>query len=430
MSTTLDTVDERKPPIRPGLRFGNVVSFVWRPWPVAVTLLLALVAFVAFCASIRLGAFPMTFGEVLQALVGTGDSTTHFIVMELRMPRALVGLLVGAALGMSGAIVQSIARNPLASPDILGVAARAREGAGRWDPELAAALADHLLRWIAPEQAATVSLREHGTGVRVATDVEAAVRQARKLAGDGLVGVIFSDDTTVDPALSDEHTMAAKVSDIKGLEFDVRIAPEAEGRILIDARRLRQTLHHLAQNAVKFTAHGRVGLTVRRTEDGLILDVSDTGCGMDDATRAGVFRLFEQADATTSRAHEGAGVGLALAKTHIDFLGGTVTVESVLWQGSTITLTVPAPSVATEEDEAMEPLHSRRTRVLIVDDHPLMCDALALTLKISFGRKTVRTARSLASAPGTSSSTMAWRLLRISSTRVRARTMIDPRPSR
>ena len=61
--------------------------------------ILALVAFVAFCASIRLGAFPMTFGEVLQALVGTGDSTTHFIVMELRMPRALVGLLVGAALG-------------------------------------------------------------------------------------------------------------------------------------------------------------------------------------------------------------------------------------------------------------------------------------------------------------------------------------------
>lgn len=92
-----------------------------------------------------------------------------------------------------------------------------------------AALADRLLRWIAPEQAATVSLREHGTGVRVATDVEAAVRQARKLAGDGLVGVIFSDDTTVDPALSDEHTMAAKVSDIKGLEFDevVLVDPQA-----------------------------------------------------------------------------------------------------------------------------------------------------------------------------------------------------------
>ena len=144
---------------------------------------------------------------------------------------------------------------------------------------------------------------------------------------------------------------------------------------------MRQTLHHLAQNAVKFTAHGRVGLTVRRTEDRLILDVSDTGCGMDEATRAGVFRLFEQADATTSRAHEGAGVGLALAKTHINCLGGTVTVESVLWQGSTITLTVPAPSVATEEEEAMEPLHSRRTRVLIVDDHPANRDLLRIMLQ-------------------------------------------------
>lgn len=58
-----------------------------------------------------------------------------------------------------------------------------------------------------------------------------------------------------------------------------------------------------------------------------------------------------------------------------------MTVESVLWQGSTITLTVPAPSVATEEEEAMEPLHSRRTRVLIVDDHPANRDLLRIMLQ-------------------------------------------------
>ncbi|GAB3130090.1 iron chelate uptake ABC transporter family permease subunit [Tsukamurella serpentis] len=113
------------PPIRPGVRFGNVVSFVWRPWPVAVTGLLAVVAFVAMCASIRIGEFPLSFGEVLGAIAGQGDSTTQFIVMDLRMPRALVGVVVGAALGMSGAIVQSIARNALASPDILGITAGA-----------------------------------------------------------------------------------------------------------------------------------------------------------------------------------------------------------------------------------------------------------------------------------------------------------------
>ena len=102
---------------------------------------------------------------------------------------------------------------------------------------------------------------------------------------------------------------------------------------------------------------------------------------MDEATRAGVFRLFEQGDATTSRAHEGAGVGLALAKTHIGCLGGTVTVESALWQGTTITLSVPAPAVAPAEDEAPEPLHSRRTRILIVDDHPANRDLLRIMLQ-------------------------------------------------
>ncbi|WP_019202028.1 iron chelate uptake ABC transporter family permease subunit [Tsukamurella sp. 1534] len=114
------------PPIRPGVRFGNVISFVWRPLPVAVTAILASIAFVAFCASIRMGEFPLTFGEVLSTLIGRGDSMTEFIIMDLRMPRALVGVIVGAALGMSGAIVQSIARNPLASPDILGIT----QGAG------------------------------------------------------------------------------------------------------------------------------------------------------------------------------------------------------------------------------------------------------------------------------------------------------------
>lgn len=168
---------------------------------------------------------------------------------------------------------------------------------------------------------------------------------------------------------------------VKELDFDLLIAPDAEGRVLIDARRLRQTLHHLAQNAVKFTARGRVGLTVERIGDGLTIVVSDTGCGMDEATRDGVFRLFEQGDATTSRAHEGAGVGLALAKTHIDCLGGTVTVESAPWQGTTLTLSIPAPVVAAIEDEGAQAQHGRPTRVLIVDDHPANRDLLRIMLQ-------------------------------------------------
>lgn len=109
-----------KRPVVPGVRFGQV-SFVWRPWLVGVTLLLAAATFLVFCLSIAVGDFPIGLSRVIATLLGQGEQVDAFVVMDLRMPRALAGLLVGLALGVSGAITQSVARNPLASPDILGI---------------------------------------------------------------------------------------------------------------------------------------------------------------------------------------------------------------------------------------------------------------------------------------------------------------------
>jgi iron complex transport system permease protein len=86
-----------------------------------VLVVLAVIVFVTFCVSLSLGDFKIPVLDVVKTLFGGGDKATEFIVNRLRLPRALTGLLVGAALGMSGAIFQSIARNPLASPDIIGV---------------------------------------------------------------------------------------------------------------------------------------------------------------------------------------------------------------------------------------------------------------------------------------------------------------------
>lgn len=88
---------------------------------IAVIVVLAVIVFVTFCVSLSLGDFKIPVIDVVKTLFGGGDKATEFIVNRLRLPRALTGLLVGAALGMSGAIFQSIARNPLASPDIIGV---------------------------------------------------------------------------------------------------------------------------------------------------------------------------------------------------------------------------------------------------------------------------------------------------------------------
>ncbi len=109
-----------KASVAPGVRLGGV-SFVWRPWIAGVTLLLAGAAFLVFCVSIGVGDFPIGLPRVVGTIFGRGEQVDEFVIMDLRMPRALAGLVVGVALGVSGALTQSIARNPLASPDVLGI---------------------------------------------------------------------------------------------------------------------------------------------------------------------------------------------------------------------------------------------------------------------------------------------------------------------
>ncbi|MGW0661074.1 FecCD family ABC transporter permease [Streptodolium elevatio] len=111
---------EVKPSMPTGVRLGRV-SFVWRPRIVVVTLLLAVATFTVFCVSVSVGDFHIGLSRVVATILGRGDSFDEFVIMDLRMPRALAGLVVGIALGVSGALTQSIARNALASPDVLGV---------------------------------------------------------------------------------------------------------------------------------------------------------------------------------------------------------------------------------------------------------------------------------------------------------------------
>jgi iron complex transport system permease protein len=79
--------------------------------------------------SLTRGDFPIPAADVLRSLTGRGDTGTDFIVLTLRLPRMLVALLVGAALGVSGAIFQSLTRNPLGSPDFIGLTVGASSGA-------------------------------------------------------------------------------------------------------------------------------------------------------------------------------------------------------------------------------------------------------------------------------------------------------------
>lgn len=96
---------------------------------ITVSAVIAVACFVTFCVSISVGDFPIPLADVLPAIFGHGDESSSFIINQLRLPRALTALLVGAAFGLSGAIFQSLARNPLASPDIIGITAGAATAA-------------------------------------------------------------------------------------------------------------------------------------------------------------------------------------------------------------------------------------------------------------------------------------------------------------
>ena len=90
---------------------------------------LLVLALVIAVINLSSGDFPVPVQEVLKSLVGQGDAGTDFIVYDLRLPRVLITLLVGAALGVSGAIFQGLTRNPLGSPDFIGLTIGASSGA-------------------------------------------------------------------------------------------------------------------------------------------------------------------------------------------------------------------------------------------------------------------------------------------------------------
>jgi ABC-type enterobactin transport system permease subunit len=106
-------------PVSGRLRWRHLVV------PVATSAVLVLLSAV----SLGRGDFPIGIPDVLRTLVGLGKGAQGFIILELRAPRIVVGLLVGLALGIAGALFQTFARNPLASPDTLGITMGASVGA-------------------------------------------------------------------------------------------------------------------------------------------------------------------------------------------------------------------------------------------------------------------------------------------------------------
>ena len=150
---------------------------------------------------------------------------------------------------------------------------------------------------------------------------------------------------------------AARVQDkatAKGLALRIEIAPEAPRRLKGDAIQLGQVLHKLADNAVKFSESGGIGLAVRLLErqngDALLrFEVSDTGIGLSPEEQQRLFQAFEQVDGSSTRKYGGTGLGLAIARRLVGLLGGEIGVESRKGAGSCFWFTVRLGVVAQDD---------------------------------------------------------------------------------
>jgi len=134
------------------------------------------------------------------------------------------------------------------------------------------------------------------------------------------------------------------------LSFDVAVAPKAVGPRSGDPARVSQILRILVSNALKFTAAGEVRVAIDALDaadgEGLRLVVSDTGVGIAAEVLPGLFDKFTQADGSNTRRFGGVGLGLSIARSLIELMGGQILVESTLDLGSTFTVILPAPRIA------------------------------------------------------------------------------------
>lgn len=170
----------------------------------------------------------------------------------------------------------------------------------------------------------------------------------------------------------------------KHLTFQTDYDSDLPRLIKTDSRKLRQILINLLSNAIKFTDQGTVTLQVRAIQNQLTFRVVDSGTGIAPEELDRLFQPFFQAEAGRTL-QKGTGLGLSISQRFARLMGGEISVESQLRQGSTFTVTLPFEAVTAPLNPVSETAWTLSPdqppiRVLVIDDHPEICQFLAQML--------------------------------------------------
>jgi len=187
------------------------------------------------------------------------------------------------------------------------------------------------------------------------------------------------------------HTMFSEPAAKKGLKLECQVIATLPHALLLDRIRLRQILINLVGNAVKFTDKGGVEVRVAWEKQPtsshvtLTIEVQDSGMGIPQDRLDAIFKPFVQAGAHREKEKQGTGLGLSIVKRLTEIMGGTVTVASVMEQGSAFHLRFPDVSVSARLPASEKPVATgeinfnelRPATLLVVDDNETNCQLIA-----------------------------------------------------
>jgi two-component system, sensor histidine kinase and response regulator len=233
-------------------------------------------------------------------------------------------------------------------------------------------MADLLLETqLTPEQHQYVQVFQ-SAGENLLTIINDIIDISKVEAGHVQLETIDFDLTDIIEKICD--VMAVRAHE-KGLELVYSAMPDVPTDLLGDPTRLRQILVNLIGNSIKFTEKGQVFIQVEShgQKNGnieLLFSVTDTGIGIAPEQIDTIFDAFTQADSSITRKYGGTGLGLAISKQLVELMGGHITVESKLGQGSTFSFTAQF-GIQTEPKGYIEKiaLDMKGVKVLVVDDN-------------------------------------------------------------
>ena len=204
-------------------------------------------------------------------------------------------------------------------------------------------------------------------------------------------------------ALAQVNTIISSQCKDKGIEYECRVKGEVDDYYIGDEMKLRQVMINILGNAVKFTPPGGIVTFVVETiarfngRSTLRFIISDTGIGMSQDFLPKLFDAFSQEDSSSTSRFGSTGLGMAITRSIIELMNGTISVESEKQKGTTFTVTVTlidCDQKSAEEEE--KTLHPHELCVLVIDDDPIACEHAQLVL----GQVGVNCEKALSGAEG------------------------------